>query len=107
MAAAAKFGIDVDAHNSLLHSLERATPAASTAPSKRITLPAPIFPQCSKKLTGPGPVTSPEARRWSFPLAYPALRGSSFLNIQSGPFPGDFHPASADLFVEYKFNLNW
>jgi hypothetical protein len=110
MAAAPQFRIDVDARNLLLHSLERARPAASTAAAgKRITLPEPIFPQCPEKLTDPDPVsvTSPETRSWSLPLLYPALRGSSFPNIQSKPFPGDFHPASAYSFVEYKCNLNW
>jgi hypothetical protein len=109
MAAAPQFRIDVDARNLLLHSLERARPAASAALSKRIILPEPIFPQCPEKLTDPGPVPSPEKRSWSFPLAYPARRGSSFPNIQSRafPVPGDFHPASAFSFVEYKCNLNW
>jgi hypothetical protein len=107
MAAAPQFRIDVDARNLLLHSLERARPAASAALSKRIILPEPIFPQCPEKLTDPGPVPSPEKRSWSFPLAYPARRGSSFPNIQSRLFPGDFHPASAFSFVEYKCNLNW
>ena len=53
MAAAPQFRIDVDARNLLLHSLERARPAASAALRKRITLPAADLPAMSREAYGP------------------------------------------------------
>jgi sulfatase maturation enzyme AslB (radical SAM superfamily) len=48
----------------------------------------------------------PKERNWSFPLAYRAMRGWLFQYIRSRVLPGDFHPVTACLFVEYKCNLD-
>jgi len=103
MATAPKFRIDVDIHNLLMH----ASPAPVKLPAaKRMTLPEPVFPQYPDKLLNAGPETIPEKRDWTVPLVYRKIRGWLFPYIRSRVLPGDFHPITAYLFVEYKCNLD-
>jgi sulfatase maturation enzyme AslB (radical SAM superfamily) len=103
MATAPKFRIDVDIHNLLMNS----KPGPVLVPPPRgATLPEPIFPQFPEKLADPGPETPPEKREWTWPLAYRAMRGWLFPYIRSRVLPGDFHPITAYLFLEYKCNLD-
>src|SRR5882757_7740829 len=104
MATAPKFRIDVDIHNLLMHSAPAA--AVKTPAPKGMTLPEPVFPQYPKKLSDPGPATFPEKRDWTWPQVYRKMRGWLFPYIRSRVMPGDFHPITSYLFVEYKCNLD-
>jgi len=103
MASAPKFRIDVDIHNLLMNSAPG--PMAVPAP-KGMKLPEPVFPRFPEKLSDPGPATIPAKRGWSIPQTYRIMRGWLFPYIRSRVLPGDFHPITAYLFVEYKCNLD-
>jgi sulfatase maturation enzyme AslB (radical SAM superfamily) len=103
MATAPKFRIDVDIHNLLMHSAP--SPVKVPAP-KGETLPTPVFPQYPAKLADPGPNVPPGKRDWTLPQVYRKMRGWLFPYIRSRVLPGDFHPITAYLFVEYKCNLD-
>jgi len=101
--APAKFRIDVDIHNLLMNS----NPAAPRPPApKGMTLPEPVFPQYPQKLGDPGPEQSLAQRNWTMPQVYRKMRGWLFPYIRSRVLPGDFHPITAYLFLEYKCNLD-
>src|SRR6266702_4344958 len=103
MATAPKFRIDVDIHDLLMDSSrEPARPAAV----KGLTLPEPVFPQYPEQLVDPGPEIAPGKRDWSLSHVYRAMRGWLFPYIRSRVLPGEFHPITAYLFVEYKCNLD-
>ena len=103
MATTPKFRIDVDIHNLLMHSSpEPVKPPAA----KGMTLPEPVFPQHSEKLADPGPDMPPHHRNWKWPEVYRKMRGWLFPYVKSRVLPGDFHPITAYLFVEYKCNLD-
>lgn len=103
MATAPKFRIDVDIHNLLMHtSPEPVKPPAT----KGLTLPEPVFPQHPEKLSDPGPSSPREHRDWKWPEIYRKMRGWLFPYIRSRVLPGDFHPITSYLFVEYKCNLD-
>jgi MoaA/NifB/PqqE/SkfB family radical SAM enzyme len=103
VATTAKFRIDVDIHDLLMHS----SPAPVKIPTaKGLTLPDPVFPQYPDKLFNAGPATTPEKRDWTWPQVYRKMRGWLFPYIRSRVLPGEFHPITAYLFVEYKCNLD-
>src|SRR3984885_7267899 len=102
MATAPKFRIDVDIHNLLRSSPTPIIPP----PPKGLTLPDPVFPQYPEKLSDPGPEVAPPKRNWSPSLVHRAMRGWLFPYVRSRVLPGDFHPITAYLFVEYKCNLD-
>src|SRR5208337_5686261 len=99
---AAKFRIDVAIHDLLMNSTER-KPAAAEA--KGLTLPEAVFPQYPLRLKDPGPETPPEKRSWGVKDIYRSSRGGLFPYVRSRVMPGEFHPITAYLFVEYKCNL--
>ncbi len=102
MATTPKFRIDVDIHNLLMHPT-----AGPTVPvSKGLKLPEPIFPRFPEKLSDPGPETIPDKRQWTLPQVYDKMRGWLFPYIRSRVMPGDFHPITSYLFLEYKCNLD-
>src|ERR1700758_1373248 len=103
MATAAKFRIDVAIHDLLVSSSQR-PPAPAHA--KGLTLPEPIFPRFPERLSNPGPETSPEKRNWGAKDVYRYSRGWLFPYVRSRVLPGEFHPITAYLFVEYKCNLD-
>jgi MoaA/NifB/PqqE/SkfB family radical SAM enzyme len=103
MATAAKFRIDVAIHDLLMNSIQR-SPAPAEA--KGLTLPEPIFPQFPERLNDPGPETPPEKRKWGVKDVYRYSRGWLGPYIRSRVLPGEFHPITAYLFVEYKCNLD-
>jgi sulfatase maturation enzyme AslB (radical SAM superfamily) len=102
VATAPKFRIDVDIHNLLMRSAPG--PVAVPQP-KGLTLPAPVFPRFPAKLSDPGPEVPPAKRDWTLGQTYRAMRGWLFPYIRSRLLPGDFHPITAYLFLEYKCNL--
>jgi pyruvate-formate lyase-activating enzyme len=73
---------------------------------KGLTPPEPVYPRFPDKLLDPGPDTPPERRRWTLPRAYQSMKGWLFPYIRSRLLPGEFHPITAYLFVEYKCNLD-
>jgi MoaA/NifB/PqqE/SkfB family radical SAM enzyme len=103
MASVPKFRIDVDIHNLLMNS----APGPVLVPAARnMKLPEPIFPQYPEKLFDPGPDRPPQTRDWTMSQVYRTMRGWLFPYIRSRVLPGDFHPITAYLFVEYKCNLD-
>jgi MoaA/NifB/PqqE/SkfB family radical SAM enzyme len=103
MATVPKFRIDVDIHSLLMHSSPQ--PVKPPVPMG-MSLPEPVFPQHPEKLADPGPATPPDRRDWKWPEVYRKMRGWLFPYIRSRVLPGDFHPITAYLFVEYKCNLD-
>jgi MoaA/NifB/PqqE/SkfB family radical SAM enzyme len=102
MASPAKFRIDVAMHDLLMH-----TSAPPLPPKSRdLALPEPIFPQYPELLKDPGPEQPPEKRQWSGPDIYRKMRGWLFPYVRSRVLPGEFHPITAYLFLEYKCNLD-
>src|SRR5271165_2217072 len=101
--AAAKFRIDVAIHDLLMNSNDQGpVPAAP----KGLTLPAAVFPQYPERLQDPGPLVAPEKRQWGAKDVYRYSRGWLFPYVRSRVMPGEFHPITAYLFVEYKCNLD-
>ena len=99
----AKFRIDVALHDLLMSS----SPGPAEPPeAKGLTLPEPVFPQHPELLKDPGPAVPPEKRRWSREHVYRKMRGWLSPYIRSRVLPGDFHPITAYLFVEYKCNVD-
>jgi len=103
MATAPKFRIDVDIHNLLMNKAQQ---PAKIPTSKGATLPVPVFPQHPERLLDPGPATIPDHRDWTIPQVYRKMRGWLFPYVRSRTLPGDFHPITAYLFLEYKCNLD-
>jgi hypothetical protein len=103
VATAPTFRIDVAIHDLLMNSNQR--PPAPAEP-KGLTLPEPVFPQFPDRLQDPGPEIPPEKRRWTSKDVYRTSRGWLFPYVRSRIMPGEFHPITAYLFVEYKCNLD-
>src|ERR1700735_609924 len=103
MATAPKFRIDVDIHNLLMNPAPGpvAVPAA-----KGMKLPDPVFPQFPELLHDPGPETPLEKRDWTYPQVWRKVRGWLLPYIRSRVMPGEFHPITAYLFLDYKCNLD-
>jgi hypothetical protein len=102
MTAAPKFRIDVAIN--LLASTNQRPP--ETAESKGLPLPSPVFPQFPERINDPGPEVPPEKRKWGFKDIYRTSRGWLFPYVRSRVLPGEFHPITAYLFIEYKCNLD-
>src|SRR6202049_5111356 len=103
MATAAKFRIDVAIHDLRINSTQMLPPPAEV---RGLTLPEPPFPQFPDRLMDPGPETPPEKRKWGAKDVYRYSRGWLAPYIRSRVLPGEFHPITAYLFVEYKCNLD-
>lgn len=99
--AAPTFRIDVDINQLLVHSEPPVPP-----PAKGLTLPEPEFPQFPEKLADPGPEVPPERREWSRDEILRKVRGWLVPYLRSRVMPGQFHPITAYLFVEYKCNID-
>lgn len=102
--APAKFRIDVSIQNLLMNSGGN-KPVPVT--SQGLTLPEPVFPQHPEKLKEVGPIRPHEGnRKWSAQAINRAMRGWLAPYVRSRVMPGDFHPITSYLFVEYKCNLD-
>jgi MoaA/NifB/PqqE/SkfB family radical SAM enzyme len=103
MATPAKFRVDISTHDLLVNSnSSRPVPP----PEKGLALPQPVFPQYPELLNDPGPAAPLERRHWGRREIYRKMRGWLFPYIRSRVLPGDFHPITAYLFVEYKCNVD-
>ena len=71
-----------------------------------MTLPEPVFPEHPERLADPGLETPPEQREWSRQQILRKVRGWLVPYIRSRVMPGEFHPITAYLFVEYKCNID-
>src|SRR5258708_21960369 len=89
-------------HDLLMHTSKPPVPPRSQG----LSLPEPRFPQYPERLTDPGPDQPPEKRQWSGENIYRKMRGWLFPYVRSRVLPGEFHPITAYLFVEYKCNLD-
>ena len=103
MAAPSTYRIDVSVNDLLVHS--KSQPPAVPAP-KGATLPEAIFPQHPHLLADPGPSTPPEKRHWDRSKIMRSVRGWLAPYVRSRVLPGEFHPLTAYLFVEYKCNID-
>src|SRR5246127_470184 len=103
MATAAKFRIDVAIHDLLMNS---GSGGPVPAEAKGMTLPEPVFPQYPELLHDPGPETPLEKRDWTYPQVWRKVRGWLLPYMRSRVMPGEFHPITAYLFVDYKCNLD-
>src|SRR5437762_3294652 len=103
MATVPKFRIDVAIHDLLMNSAPLPPPPAQP---KGLTLPEPVFPQHPELLAAPGPESPPQRRDWNRQQIYRKMRGWLFPYLRSRVMPGEFHPITAYLFVEYKCNLD-
>jgi len=105
MAASAQptFRIDVAINDMLMHS---APEPPMPPPARGATLPEPIFPQYPEMLADPGPETPPDRRDWSREHIMRKVRGWLVPYMRSRVMPGQFHPITAYLFMEYKCNLD-
>jgi MoaA/NifB/PqqE/SkfB family radical SAM enzyme len=103
MTATPKFRIDVTINDLLTTANQR--PPAPVQP-KGLSLPNPVFPQHPKRLIDPGPDIRPERRKWGLHDIYRTSRGWLFPYVRSRLLPGEFHPITAYLFIEYKCNLD-
>jgi MoaA/NifB/PqqE/SkfB family radical SAM enzyme len=99
--AAPTFRIDVDINQLLVRSDPPVPPS-----SKGLTLPEPVFPQFPEKLADPGPESPPGRREWSREQIMRKVRGWLVPYLRSRVMPGQFHPITAYLFVEYKCNID-
>ena len=97
------FRIDVAINDLLTHS---ASQPPSPPAAKRAVLPEPVFPQRPELLKDPGPDAPPERRQWSREEIMRKVRGWLVPYLRSRVMPGDFHPITAYLFVEYKCNID-
>jgi MoaA/NifB/PqqE/SkfB family radical SAM enzyme len=104
MSTVPKFRIDVNIHALLMgNKSQRPTPAASSVGP---TLPVPVFPQEPGLLEEAGPESPPDRRHWTADKIFRTMRGWLFPYLRSRVLPGEFHPITAYLFVEYKCNLD-
>ena len=97
------FRIDVAINDLLIHSAPQ--PPRPPAP-KGAVLPEPVFPQRPDLLNDPGPETPPDKRVWGRKDIMRKVRGWLVPYVRSRVMPGDFHPITAYLFVEYKCNID-
>jgi hypothetical protein len=95
--AAPKFRIDVAINDRLTNADQR---APAPADPKSLSLPNPVFPEFSERLKDPDPEAPPDKRQWGLRDIYRTSRGWSRV------LPGDFHPITAYLFIDYKCNLD-
>ena len=102
-SAPPKFRIDVSIHNLLMNA---PTGAPAIPQPKGMTLPEPVFPQHPELLNDPGPETIPEKRDWTRAQIMRKVRGWLTPYLRSRVLPGDFHPITAYLFLDYKCNLD-
>ena len=104
LATPPKFRIDVDVHELLMNSKQQ--PPKPAEPRGQ-ALPEAVFPQHPEKLADPGLDKPPEGHReWSKAEIYRKMRGWLFPYVRSRVMPGEFHPITAYLFLEYKCNLD-
>ena len=103
MATPAKFRIDVAIHDLLMNNAPQPPRPALV---KGASLPEPVFPQFPEKLNDPGPEAPPEKRKWDTQHKLRTAKGWLVPYVRSRVMPGQFHPITAYLFVEYKCNLD-
>jgi len=103
MSTAARFRIDVDIHDLLNKPGQR--PPAPAKPNG-LVLPPAVYPQFPERLIDPGPEVPPEKRKWGRHDIYRAARGWLLPYVRSRVLPGELHPITAYLFIEYKCNLD-
>src|ERR1700730_2590220 len=101
-AAPAKFRIDVAIHDLLMNNSQGPAPAAAMGRE----LPEPEFPMHPERLAEPGPEFPPDERTWTASQIYDKMRGWLFPYVKSRILPGEFHPITSYLFLEYKCNVD-
>jgi MoaA/NifB/PqqE/SkfB family radical SAM enzyme len=106
VTATPAFRLDVQVHDLLRKNSTESPQVLLKSSGEPQNLPEPLFPQHPEFLSDPGPETPPEKRHWSADQIYNKVRGWLFPYLRSRVLPGEFHPITAYLFVEYKCNLD-
>src|SRR5215813_3565514 len=96
------FRIDIAINDLLVHSSDGHAPP----PPKGATFPEPVFPQHPELLHDRGPSVPMDRRMWSRDEVMRKVCGWLVPYIRSRVLPGDFHPITAYLFLEYKCNID-
>ena len=109
-ASTPQFRLDLPLHQLLY---QRPAPEQPKRPASREqgqSLPEPVFPQHPELLREPAedhrPHIPPDRRRWTAKQHLRTVRGWMVPYLRSRLLPGDFHPITAYLFLEYKCNLD-
>src|SRR5215470_17975039 len=109
-AGTPQFRLDLPLHQLLY---QRPAPEQPKRPASREqgqSLPEPVFPQHPELLREPAedhrPHIPPDRRRWTAKQHLRTVRGWMVPYLRSRLLPGDFHPITAYLFLEYKCNLD-
>jgi MoaA/NifB/PqqE/SkfB family radical SAM enzyme len=100
---APKFRIDAEIHNVLMQS---PSPTPVLPKPTEAVLPEPVFPQHPQLLEDPGPEKPLERRPWTASQILRQSRAWLVPYLRSRVLPGDFHPITAYLFLEYKCNVD-
>ncbi len=102
MVTAAKFRIDVAMNDLLTNSSVQPLPPEERGES----FPEAVYPRFPERCSDPGPEVAPEKRKWTAGQLARSARGWLVPYLRSRLLPGNFHPITAYLFVEYKCNLD-
>jgi MoaA/NifB/PqqE/SkfB family radical SAM enzyme len=109
-ASTPQFRLDLPLHQLLY---QRPAPEQPNRPASREqgqSLPEPVFPQHPELFREPAedhrPHIPPERRQWTVKQHLRTVRGWMVPYLRSRLLPGDFHPITAYLFLEYKCNLD-
>jgi hypothetical protein len=100
-SAPAKFRIDVDIHNLLMNS-----GSAGPGRGQRHRITRTRFPPTSRIAERSRPRNGPRKRDWTHQQVWRKVRGWLLPYIRSRVMPGEFHPMTAYLFLDYKCNLD-
>src|SRR5262249_43062996 len=104
------FRLELPLHQLLYERPVTKLPKGPASPAQAQTLPEPVFPQHPDLLRDPAedhkPHVPPERRRWKANLHLRTARGWLVPYLRSRLLPGDFHPITSYLFLEYKCNLD-
>jgi MoaA/NifB/PqqE/SkfB family radical SAM enzyme len=104
------FRLDIPLHQLLYQQPEPKLPKGPDSPARAQTLPEPVFPQHPELIRDPDEDhkahVPPGRRRWTAKQHVRTVRGWLGPYLRSRLLPGDFHPITSYLFLEYKCNLD-
>src|SRR5215467_9146207 len=109
-ASTPQFRLDLPLHQLLYQRPAPEQPKGPVSPTQKQSLPEPVFPRHPELIREPAedhkPHVPPERRHWTAKHHLRTVRGWLVPYLRSRLLPGDFHPITAYLFLEYKCNLD-